>query len=149
MTREDAITIVEMIVSGWPGPPWETPRLEAYVDSLLPLDAEVTTKAVVRARNKLKYRPSISELREFIQIERRLDQTEEARYVLPDKPDKPAWVARWERARAADDWRPFPEQMQGMDTLARRDPDNFGTYAPPEAPVTDRTVWVQDDEYLE
>lgn len=149
MTRDDAITIVGMVANGWPGPTWETARLEAYVDAILPWDAEVTTQAVVRARNTLKYRPSISELREFVQIERRLSEPDEARFVLPDKPVKPAWVERWERARAADDWRPFPEQLQGMDTLARRDPDNYSTYAPPEAPFTDDSVWVQPDEYLE
>lgn len=147
MTRDDAVTIVQMIVYGWPGAAWETERLEAYVEAILPWDAKITTHALARARNTLKYRPAISELREFVQIERRLSETEEAHYILPEKPEKPAWVIRWERARAAGDWRPFPEQITGMDTLARRDPDNYSTYAPPETPFSDSSVWVQPDEY--
>lgn len=149
MTRDDAVTIVSMIVHGWPGPNWEQERMAAYVDAILPLDAVVTTHAVARARNALKYRPSIAELREFIQIERRLSQEQEAELVLPDKPVKPVWVRRWERARAAGDMRPFPEQMTVLDLLARASPEHYKVYAPPEQPITDAEFWVQEDEYLE
>ena len=148
MDRNDAVTIVSMIVYGWPGAAWETERMEAYVDAIMPLDAAVTSRAVARARNELKYRPSVAELREFVQIERRLSESEEARYVLPEK-EQPEWVNRWERARAAGDMRPFPEQMTALDMLARQSPEHYKVYAPPEAPVTDREFWVQPDEFLE
>jgi hypothetical protein len=149
MTRDDAVTIVSMIVHGWPGPAWEQERMAAYVEAILPLDAVVTTHAVARARNAMKYRPSIAELREFIQIERRLGESEQARLILPEKPLKPEWVNRWERARAAGDMRPFPEQMTALDLLARVSPEHYKVYAPPEQPITHREFWVQQDEYLE
>ncbi len=149
MTRDDAVTIVSMIVYGWPGAAWEAERMEAYVDAIMPLDAAITSRAVGRARNELKYRPSVAELREFVQIERRLSESEEARYVLPDRPEQPDWVKRWERARAAGDMRPFPEQMNAMDALARQTAEDYRVYAPPEHPLNDREHWVQDDEYLE
>lgn len=149
MTRDDAVTIVAMIVHGWPGPAWESERMASYVEAILPLDAVITTHAVARARNSIRYRPSIAELREFIQIERRLAESDQARLILPERPVKPEWVNRWERARAAKDMRPFPEQMLALDSLARYSPEDFKVYSPPEQPVTDREFWVQPDEYLE
>jgi hypothetical protein len=109
VTRDDAVTIVSMIVHGWPGPNWEPERLEAYVDAIMPLDAAITSRAVGQARNKLKYRPSIAELREFIQIERRLSESEESNFIPWDKLKMPEWVKRWKRAHEAGDMRPFPE----------------------------------------
>jgi hypothetical protein len=147
VTRDDACTIVAMVVHGWPGPAWEAERLEAYVDSIMPLDAVICTHALARARNALKYRPAVSEIREFYQIERRLSEADEARLVLPDKPNQPAWVGRWERARAAGDMRPFPEQMAAFDALARQDAEHYKVYRPPEFPVTDPEHWIQPEEY--
>jgi hypothetical protein len=149
MTRDDAVTIVTMLVHSWPGPAWEAEKLEAYVNAILPLDAAITTRALGRAVNELKFRPSIAELREFIQIERRLSEPDEARFVLPDKPPKPQWVERWERARAAGDRRPFPEQMMALDILARQSPEHYKAYAPPEVPTSEAEHWVQPHEYLE
>ena len=148
MTRDEAITVVGMIVNSWPGPAWEADRLSAYVAAIEPLDAAITTRAVGRAVNELKYRPSIAELREFVRIERALSEPEESRFVLPDKPPKPLWVDRWERARAAGDLRPFPEQITALDSLARQGALDYAAYRPPEAPVSDREHWVQPDEYL-
>lgn len=148
MTRDEAVTVVSMIVNSWPGAVWETAKLDAYVEAILPLDAALTTLAVASAVQKLKYRPSIAELREFIQIERRLSEADEAHYILPDAPAKPKWVERWERARAVRDTRPFPEQQHALDMLARSSPENYRVYAPPEQPVTDALFWVQAHEYL-
>lgn len=149
MTRDDAVTIVAMVIHGWPGPDWPAERLAAYVESIMPLDAAITTHALARARNELKYRPSIAELREFYRIERKLSETEEIRFMPVDQTVKPAWVERWERARAAGDMRPFPEQMAALDSLARFDAEHYKVYRPPEQPVTDPEFWVQPDEYLE
>jgi hypothetical protein len=146
---DDAVTIVGMIVNGWPGGEWDEARLESYANDLLSFDAELTTKAVIRARKKLIHRPSIAELIEFIQIERRLTQREQADFVSVEKIPKPLWVERWGRARAAGDWRPFPEQLHAMDMLARRSPLDYRAYAPPECPVTDASAWVQPSEYLD
>lgn len=148
MTRDDAITIVAMIVHGWPGPAWEEERLAAYVEAILPLDAAITTRALARARNTLKYRPAISELREFVQIERRASEAV-IPLIEPEYPGKPEWVDRWERARAAKDMRPFPEQVEVMHSFARRSPEDYKAYNPPAVPTTDREFFVQSDEYVE
>jgi hypothetical protein len=149
MTREDAITIVEFIVNSWPGPDWEPERLNAYVNAILPLDAEATTKAVAKAVEKLKFRPSVAELREFVRMERQPSERELADYMPVEAQPKPAWVSRWERARAARDMRPFPEQLHALDKLARVDPEHYRVYAPPQHPLTDAEHWVQPSEFLD
>lgn len=111
--------------------------MEAYVESLLPLDAAVTTKAILRARDKLRYRPSIAELREFIQIEHRATSTEDWRLLPLVSIPRPEWVERWARARAVGDYRPFPEQMSALTAMK---------VCPVES-VTDGSVWVQENEY--
>lgn len=143
MTREDAITIVEMIVSSWPGQTWDEDRLSMYVNSILDWDAANTTRAVARATQHLRYRPSVAELREFVQIEWRAAKGETA-FDLPPRQEKPDWVLRWERARAAGDLRVFPEQMVGLAWLAKADGP---AYAPPDAPLSDSSVFVQAHEY--
>lgn len=151
MNREDSITIVSMIANSWPGQAWEADRLEAYVNAIITWDAEITTRAVARSVNKLKYRPSVAELLEFVQIERRavMSVQEEAELVRTEKPLKPLWVERWERARAAGDMRPFPEQRAAMDILSRASPEDFKAYAPPQAPLSDASAWVQGGEFLD
>lgn len=151
MKREDAITIVAMIANSWPGQAWEAERLEAYVNAIITWDAEMTTKAVARSVNKLKYRPSVAELLEFVQIERRaaISPSEEATLVRAEKQPRPLWVERWCRARAAGDWRLFPEQAAAMDILSRRSPEDFKAYRPPSEPFTDTSVWVEPDSYLD
>lgn len=148
MTRAEAIEVVEMVVNSWPGPAWEADRLEAYVNAIISLDAAVTVRALSHAVQKLKYRPSVAELREFVQIERRLSDDQVLEYILPEKPFRPDWVHRWYRARAAGDWRPFPEQLNALDVLARQSPEHYRVYAPPEAPLTDPEFWIQEGEYL-
>lgn len=151
MNRDDAVTIVAMIVNSWPGPDWEEERLGAYVGHLLPLDARNTTLAVEKAVKKLRYRPSISELMEFVRIVER-DQIPDGElysYMPIIKMAKPEWVKRWERARAAGDMRPFPEQVHGLTALARIDEAHYRVYAPPEAPLDDAEQWVQPYEYLD
>jgi hypothetical protein len=149
VTREDAITIVEFIVNSWPGSDWEPERLTAYVNAILPLDAEATTKAVAKAVQKLKFRPSVAELREFVRMERQPSERELADYMPVEVQPKPDWVSRWERARAARDMRAFPEQLHALDRLSRVDPEHYRVYAPPQHPITDATYWVQADEYLD
>ena len=150
MTRDEAITIVGMIVHGWPGAAWEVERMEAYVAAIGSYDAALATAAVLRAQKVLRYRPSVAELREFIGVEKRLSEPDEEWRRQPvEPPPRPAWVPRWERARAANDWRPFPEQLPGMEQLARQSDADYRLFKAPNAPVDDRSVWVQPDEYLE
>jgi hypothetical protein len=151
LTRDDAITIVSMIANSWPGAAWEADRLEAYVNAISSWDAETTTRAVARAVNKLKYRPSVAELLEFVQIERRskMSLEEEAALVMPDKQPRPLWVERWSRARAAGDFRLFPEQAAAMDILSRRSPEDFKAYRVPSEPFSDTSIWVEPDSWLD
>ena len=150
MKRDEAVTVVAMIVNSWPGPDWDTERLAAYVDRLLPLDARNTTLAVERAVRKLKYRPSVAELLEFVRIVEReqIPDGELIGYMPIERIPKPGWVLRWERARRAGDFRPFPEQAHALTQLARVDVAHYAAYAPPEAPVTDAAFWIQEHEYL-
>lgn len=147
MTRDEAITIVTMIVNGWPGPAWEGARLESYVSQLMALDAELTTRACSQAVKKLRYRPSIAELREFVAIEHR--KTADASFEVPELVDMPEWVIRYKRARAVDDYRPFPEQLTAMSVLALQSADHYRVYAPPDAALDDADFWVQPWEYQE
>lgn len=150
MNRDEAVTIVEIIVHGWPGPAWEVERMEAYVNALLSFEAKATTAAVLRAQKELRYRPSIAELREFIHIEQRLAEPEDSwRHQPPEPLPRPEWTIRWARARAANDWRPFPEQRDAMTRMANEHPGNFRVYSPPPYPTDLRDFWVQPDEYLE
>ena len=149
MTRDEAISVVEMILNSWPGGNWEEAKLQAYVSALMPHDAAITTRATAKAVQKLKYRPSIAELREFIQLERRLGNDDLLRFMPVERIGRPEWVDRWYRARAAGDYRPFPEQLHALDMLARMSPEHYAVYAPPEHPITDPEHWIQDTEYLQ
>lgn len=135
MTRDEAVTVVGMIAHGWPGADWGEERLAAYVEAILSLDAGLATAAVLRAQKVLRYRPSIAELREFIAVERRLAEPDDPSPRRPAQTQvRPAWTVRWARARLNRDYRSFPEQCE---------------YAGLPQPFTDRSVWVQEDEYLE
>ena len=167
MTRDDAVTIVAMIVHGWPGAAWETERMESYVNDLLPLDAALTTHALARARNTLKYRPSIAELKEFYAIERRkqaMQETERIKAQLDEVPNKlpiQDWVKRWLVARflvAPPDMRPLPEQhpySEGRLPTGETEWMPPDLYAEEAARVSDAQVWatmnrgaklIQEDE---
>ncbi len=148
MTHDDAVTIVAMITHGWPGPVWEKERLEAYVEGILPWDAELTAKALARARNSLKYRPSIAELREFVQMERREQEAATAKPFVPEPQGGiPMFVKRWVVARfltSPPDMRPFREQhphAHGHLPVGASEwmPENL--YAERAATVTDAQVW--------
>ncbi len=151
MTRDDAVTIVAMMVHGFPGPAWEEERMAIYVEDLLPLDAALTTHALARARNSQKYAPSISELKEFYAIERRKEEAEQRdriRAQLDETPghqdEIPTWVKRWLVARflvAPPDLRMLKEQHlfgpepEGVEWL----PDDL--YVEEAAKITDAQVW--------
>ena len=51
MTRDDAITITGFILNSWVKPDWTEGQTEAYVNSLVPYDADYMTQAVVVPRH--------------------------------------------------------------------------------------------------
>jgi hypothetical protein len=147
VTRDESLTCVEVILAGWPGNPWSVDQIDSYARAIEGQHFFTTRKAIESAQRSLKFRPPVAELLEFIRIQRSLSEGEQARLIEPEKVPRPEWVKRWERARAAKDARLFPEQMRGMDELARRSPEDFKVYSLPEVPITDAEYWVQIGEY--
>lgn len=122
MSRDDALTIVGMIVSAWPGADWDADRMDAYAHAIEPWDAVLTTRAVAAAVQAVKFRPSVAELREYVNIERRLSEPDSPRPELPSI-EMPRWVKGWFVARFRhDDWRAWPEQHSGFTRLQAENP---------------------------
>ena len=140
MTREEALKIVEMVSSAWAGNTWHLEQMDSFARAIEELDAEFTTKAVLRAQKELRFRPAVAELREYVRIERQVAQRQDWRNQPAEKEPMPEWVKQWKRARAVGDFRPFPEQA-----LAFREQG----HAVPDTPYFDRDAWVQEDEHLQ
>jgi hypothetical protein len=131
VTREESLTIVQMILTHWRGKDWTKEEIDAYARSIQDLDAALTTSAVARAAKEIKYRPPIAELREYVRAERnRL-----APAVRPvDRSGWgpiPLWVKRWICARMLyahfgrdRDLRRFPEQGDFGDLTREVMPEN-------------------------
>ena len=141
MNREESLTIVGMILDCWQGGDWTKEQMDAYARAIEDLDAEMTVHAIAAAVKESRFRPSVAELREYVKLEKvkRAVQPEEWRDLPPERPPKPKWVERWERARNHRDYRWFPEQVAaGMEKTG---------YPVPKEPFSDRNVWVGPDEY--
>ena len=122
MTRDDALTIVGMLASHYPGKHWNTETMDAYAKAIEPLDARLTTAAVVRAVNELEFYPKVSVLREYVRIERRQEEYDRALQEAPveaqrmsgtpaPKYECPDWVKGWALSRHRyRDFRPWPQQ---------------------------------------
>jgi hypothetical protein len=120
MKRDEALTIIEMIASGWPDArPFDRDEIEMYVTAIEDLDAELASHAVLKAVKDSPYRLKANELRERVRIERRALKAE----LPPIEPSRgrelPLWVKRWLCARMLfsqfgkdQDLRRFPEQGQ-------------------------------------
>lgn len=99
MTREESLTVVQMILTHWRGKDWTKEEIDAYARSIQDMDAELTTHAIAQAAKEITYRPSIAELREYVRAERRRLLPA---YVPPDTSytsEVPLWVKRWMCAR--------------------------------------------------
>lgn len=114
MTRDDSITITGMIAARWPGSHWSVASLEAYASSIVGWDAELTTKAVLRAVNDCEFYPKVSVLREFYRMEkRRAESDSPIERMLNDTPSQlmPAWIKGYVVSRVRyQDMRVWPEQ---------------------------------------
>lgn len=63
MTRDEALTIIEMVLRTWPGGAMSDKQMEEFVDALLPLRAESATRAVAMAhKDNPNWRPSIANI---------------------------------------------------------------------------------------
>lgn len=122
MNYNEAQDVVAMVVRSWPGgKPWSEPEMDAYATGLMRYDAAFAVAAVAAAQQKLMYRPSVAELREFYDLERAKHRAQAERPVEPRtrKEKVPLWVRRWVAARylhaqfgKAQDMRRFPEQQE-------------------------------------
>jgi len=118
VTRDDSLTIVGMICAHWPGKQWTTESIAAYARAIEPLDAETTTRAVLRAVQELEHYPKVATLREFVRIEKRLSEPDPIRSQLDNTPMKimPPWVRGWALSRVKyNDFRVWPEQDHSSD----------------------------------
>lgn len=114
MKREEALDIVGMLAAHWPSNNWSVASIEAYARAIEPLDADVTTRAVLRAVQECEFYPRVSVLREFVRIEKRLSEPDgPIERMLNEKPSGlvPAWVKGWCCARYKHgDMRTWAEQ---------------------------------------
>jgi hypothetical protein len=98
MTYDEAVTITAMVVTTWPTTKiWSTEEMTAYATGLMKYDAATLTRAVAAAQQKLMYRPSVAELREFYDLERAKTRASAER---PEQPRAriekvPLWVKGW------------------------------------------------------
>lgn len=115
MTRDEALDVVSMISSHWPGNQWSTMSLDAYARAIEWMDPELAMKAVLRAVNEMEFYPKVSVLREFYGIEkRRSDSTDSIKNQLDTIPSQimPPWVRGYVVSRVRHkDMRVWPEQI--------------------------------------
>ncbi len=143
MNHEEALTVTQMVVTTWPSTKiWTAEEMSAYATGLQRYDAEYATKAVAAAQQKLMYRPSVAELREFYDLERAKTRASMERPVEPavKKEKVPLWVRRWVAARylyarfgKEQDLRSFPEQQ---------------TFANPYVDVMPADAWLEEAEHV-
>ena len=121
MTYDEAVTVTAMVVTTWPTTKvWSEEEMLAYATGLQKYEASLCTRAVAAAQQKLMYRPSVAELREFYDLERAKTRAHAERPVeeRTRREKVPLWVRRWVAARylyaqfgREQDMRRFPEQQ--------------------------------------
>lgn len=143
MTYDEAVTVTHMVVTTWPtSKAWDEDEMLAYATGLQKYDAATMTHAVAAAQQKLMYRPSVAELREFYDLERaktraRAEAPAE-RYAKKEK--VPLWVRRWVAAR-------YLYRQFGRDQDLRRFPEQQD-WANPDLPLMPADAWLEEAEHV-
>lgn len=142
MTRDDAISVTEMVLNAWARPEWTPGQIEVFVNALAPHEADLATQAVAMAHKSVKYRPTFAEFLEFYRAVR--DKNGARRpggEPLPKVSTLPDWVKRWACARyfyarfdRDQDMRRFIEQ---------------GEWADPTMPVMPPEEWKAEAAQIE
>lgn len=116
MNYDEAVTVTQMVVTTWPTTKvWDAEEMSAYASGLMRYDAAICVKAVAGAQQKLMYRPSVAELREFYDLERAKRRATAERPEQPRVKNSqvPLWVKGWCVARYHHrDMRVWAEQDQ-------------------------------------
>lgn len=100
MTRDESLTIVSLVVSGWPqAKEMDRDDVDLYARSIQDMDAELTTHSVLKMIKDTPWQPHASQLRDRVRIEKRLLAVEVAPIVPPEGEPVPFWVKRWICAR--------------------------------------------------
>ncbi len=143
MNYDEAVTVTQMVVTTWPTTKvWDADEMDAYAQGLMRYDAATCVAAVAAAQQKLMYRPSVAELREFYDLERAKTRAAAEKPVEPYvKKDKvPLWVRRWVAARylyarfgKERDDRRFPEQQD---------------WANPDLELMPADAWLDEAEHV-
>lgn len=119
MKRDEALDIVAMIAANWPSNTWSVASMEAYANAIERYDADIATKAVLRAVQELEFYPKVTVLREFMRIEQHLAEPDgPIERMLNDTPSQimPAWVRGYVISRVRyRDFRVWPEQARELD----------------------------------
>jgi len=143
MTFDEALTVTEMVVTTWPSTRvWDAAELTAYANSLMKYDAATCTLAVAAAQQKLMYRPSVAELREFYDLEKAKHRAraEAPTDRYPKKDKVPHWVRRWVAAR-------YLYAMFGREQDMRRFPEQQDRYSP-DMELMPADQWLEEAEHV-
>jgi hypothetical protein len=114
LTRDEALDVVSMISSHWPGNQWSAQSLDAYARAIEGWDADLTMKAVTRAVQEMEFYPRVSVLKDFYGIEKRNSETTSIQKQLDNIPSQimPPWVRGYVVSRVRHkDMRIWPEQI--------------------------------------
>lgn len=146
MTRDESLTVVEMIISHWRITKWSKEEIDVYARLIQDLDAELTTSAVISAAKTLHYPPDVATLREHVRLERIRLRALEPRAPQPKKEPVPFWVKRWVVGRKEGDFRRFAEQGEYGDLTEEMMPE--GAWDAEAATLSDTQVTSGFDRML-
>lgn len=143
MTRDESLTIVEMIVSGWPdAKPLDREEIDMYARAIQDLDAEIATHAVLKAVKDTPYRLKPSELRERVRAAKRTLAAEVPPLEGPEGRPLPQWIRVWFYARhikSPPDMRRLKEQGDYGDLTQELMPE--GAYLKEIETIRDEDVY--------
>lgn len=155
MTREAAVEITTMIDRHWNLYLFAAGQTGAqlWIDYLMKQDdVEKTMRAVVLLSERMKEKPTVSDLRGM--LANLYTQEQATSPALPEpkyERELPGWVKGWIVAYAKGDKRVWPQQKLGYDQL-QREHDTHRTYVWPEQeqmPEAEREAYEQMGARLE
>lgn len=165
MNESSAKETLGMLTSAYPDMTLEPESSAIYLACLGEMDLSLAAPAILTWVKSETRWPRIADLREAYRAEAHRMQQDAERNVRATLPEQtaPEWVARWRRARAAGDYRLFPEQAPGIRELHRYHGSPVGAEAKTDGfpsgyeaemrllttPASDAAVWVQPSEYLD